>query len=158
MSDKVFVDTNVLVYFRDPLDAEKQGQAAAWMEFLWRTRTGRLSFQVLQEYYVTVTEKISPGLDPHAAREDVRSLLSWTPVPVDARCLDRAWAIQERYRITWWESLIVSAAHLAGCRYLVSEDLQHQALLGEVRIINPFMETPRSLNLDSAEGAPDNRH
>ena len=62
MSAKVFVDTNVLVYCRDASEPEKQAQTAAWMASLWEQKTGRLSFQVLQEYYVTVTAKLSPGL------------------------------------------------------------------------------------------------
>jgi predicted nucleic acid-binding protein len=60
MSAKVFVDTNVLVYCRDASEPKKQAQNSAWMAALWKQRTGRLSFQVLQEYYVTVTSKLSP--------------------------------------------------------------------------------------------------
>jgi len=79
MSDNIFVDTNVLVYSRDLSEPEKQPQALAWMNHLWSTRTGRTGFQVLQEFYVTVTQKLVPGLDQESAREDVRSLLSWGP-------------------------------------------------------------------------------
>lgn len=61
MPDLVFVDTNVLVYARDAARAEKQARAAAWMRHLWESRTGRLSFQVLQEYYVTVSAKLRPA-------------------------------------------------------------------------------------------------
>ena len=63
MSAKVFVDTNILVYCRDASEPEKQEQALAWMAGLWQTGRGRLSFQVLQEFYVTVTQKLKPGLD-----------------------------------------------------------------------------------------------
>ena len=79
MTDKVFVDTNVLVYSRDASEPPKQRQAMAWMAHLWSTQTGRLSFQVLQEFYVTVTDKLQPGLDPHNARDDVRAMLAWHP-------------------------------------------------------------------------------
>lgn len=85
MTDMVFVDTNVLVYSRDASEPQKQEQAMAWMAHLWGTRQGRLSFQVLQEFYVTVTHKLKPGLDPESARNDVRSLLAWHPLSVDAR-------------------------------------------------------------------------
>lgn len=77
MSVKVFVDTNVLVYTRDASEPRKQEQAMAWMSHLWNGRAGRLSFQVLQEFYVTVTEKLTPGMDPKSARSDIRALLAW---------------------------------------------------------------------------------
>jgi hypothetical protein len=64
----VFVDTNVLVYARDASEPEKQPQAAAWIEHLWWTRTARLSFHVLQEYYATTTRKLKPGLTPDQTR------------------------------------------------------------------------------------------
>ena len=62
MTAPLFVDTNLLVYSRDARDAAKQERAAEWLDFLWDTRRGRLSRQVLQEYYVTVTRKLQPGL------------------------------------------------------------------------------------------------
>ncbi len=64
MADRVFVDTNVL-------DARKQAAAAEWIAHLWATGEGRLSLQVLQEYYVTVTAKLDPGLPAADARDDV---------------------------------------------------------------------------------------
>ena len=57
MTGTVFVDTNVLVYSRDVSEAQKQKQAMAWMTHLWAERCGRLSYQVLNEFYVTVTQK-----------------------------------------------------------------------------------------------------
>jgi predicted nucleic acid-binding protein len=145
MNDKFFVDTNVLVYSRDISEPGKQKQALDWMTHLWETGSGRLSFQVLQEFYVTVTEKLKPGLPPTAARSDVRSLWAWDPVPLDARVLDGAWAIQDRYRLSWWDSLIVSAAQVTECRYLLTEDLQETQEFGKVKIVNPFGASPESL-------------
>ncbi len=101
MADKVFVDTNVLVYTRDASEPQKQKQAMRWMSHLWNLRTGRLSFQVLQEYYVTVTEKLDPGLTPEVARRDVRHLLLWQPIHLDAHILEGAWYLQDRYHLSW---------------------------------------------------------
>jgi predicted nucleic acid-binding protein len=84
MDDKIFVDTNVLVYARDSTEPQKQKQALAWMSYLWKTRTGRLSFQVLQEFYLTVTQKLDPGLEPERARQDVRLLFSWLSKQIPA--------------------------------------------------------------------------
>ena len=77
---KVFVDTNVLVYSRDSSEPVKQKQALAWMTFLWDKKNGRISYQVLQEFYMTVTGKLQPGLRVSTAREDVVALLAWNPL------------------------------------------------------------------------------
>jgi predicted nucleic acid-binding protein len=145
MTDKVFVDTNVLVYTRDTSEPQKQKQTMRWMSHLWNTRAGRLSFQVLQEFYVTVTERLDPGLTPEAARRDVRLLLSWQPILVDMRVLEGAWRLQERYHLSWWDVLIVSAAQVAGCHYLLTEDLKEDQELENVRVINPFHISPEAL-------------
>ncbi|MFH0811379.1 MAG: PIN domain-containing protein [Pseudomonadota bacterium] len=146
MSVKVFVDTNVLVYARDASEPRKQEQAMAWMSHLWNGRAGRLSFQVLQEFYVTVTEKLTPGMDPKSARSDIRALLAWHPIPVEKRVVEGAWLIQDRYGLSWWDALIVSAAQVADCQYLLTEDLQKNQEFNKVQVINPFHRTPASIN------------
>lgn len=145
MSAKVFVDTNVLVYSRDASEPEKQAQALEWMRALWEHRTGRLSYQVLQEYFVSVTAKLDPGLPPELARRDVRALLAWQPMPVDARILEGAWLLQDRHRLSWWDALIAAAAQVADCRYLLSEDFQEGMELGELQVVNPFRTLPEAL-------------
>jgi len=144
MAEKVFVDTNVLVYSRDASEPPKQKQAMAWMARLWNEQTGRLSFQVLNEFYVTVTNKLRPGMDPQNAREDVRFLLAWRPIPVDTRVVEGAWRIQDRHKLSWWDALIVSAAQASDCRYLLTEDLQENRNIGTVKVINPFHTPPES--------------
>ena len=134
----VFVDTNVLVYARDASDPEKQATAAAWMEHLWTSATGRLSVQVLQEYYVAVTRKLEPGLPVDEAREDVRDLVAWRPVRIDEAVLDSAWRIEDRFGLSFWDSLIVAAAQSAGCETLLTEDLRHDLEIDGLRIADPF--------------------
>ncbi len=145
MTDRVFVDTNVLVYSRDASEPPKQKQAIAWMVRLWNAQSGRLSFQVLNEFYVTVTNKLQPGMNPQSAREDVRSLLAWQPIPVDARVIEGAWHIQDLYNLSWWDALIVSAAQVDNCRYLLTEDLQENRKMGDIEVINPFRTSPESI-------------
>lgn len=145
MAAKIFVDTNVLVYSRDSSEALKQAQAAAWMSHLWYSRTGRLSYQVLQEFYITVTEKLDPGLDRENARNDIRSLLLWQPIAVDDRVFGGAWHIQDRFGLSWWDALIVSAAQASDCRYLLTEDLQEGQVFANLRIIDPFKTAPETL-------------
>jgi len=140
-----FVDTNVLVYFRDASESEKQTKAQQWLTELWRTHEGRLSFQVLNEYYVAVTQCLDPGLDNETARADVRNLMAWRPVSIDWAVIDSAWTVQDRYRFSWWDALIVATAQNAGCDYLLTEDLQHDQKLDGILIINPFIASPDAI-------------
>lgn len=108
-------------------------------------RTGRISFQVLQEYYVTVTAKLDPGLDQESARGDVRALIAWHPITIDQRVLENAWHVQDGYAISWRDALIVSAAQVAGCQYLLTEDLQEKQEFGNLLVANPFHTEPDAL-------------
>ena len=145
MSVKVFVDTNVLVYARDASEPEKQTRAADWMATLWERRAGRLSYQVLQEFYITVTMKLSPGLDKELARRDVRALRAWQPITANYRVLEGAWLLQDRFRFPWWDALIMAAAQLSECRYLLTEDFQEGFDLGNLKVIHPFHQRPDNL-------------
>lgn len=134
----VFVDTNVFLYARDAGEVNKQLPAAAWLEYVWREQIGRTSVQVLSEYYVNVTRKLSPGLAPDEAWDDVQALLTWQPQPVDDALLRRAREIELRYRLSWWDSLVVGAAQLQGCTVLLTEDLQDGGVFGGVAVRSPF--------------------
>lgn len=138
MTESVFVDTNVLVYRYDASDPVKQARADAWYLHVWRRRCGRLSFQVLQEMYATLTRKLKPGIAPSKAQRIVRALQAWQPITVDLSVLERAWNLQERHSLSWWDALIVAAAQLGACRVLLTEDLQHGQVFGGVRVIDPF--------------------
>lgn len=133
-----FVDTDVLVYARDASEPQRQPVARAWLEHLWRTGTGRLSVQVLQEYYVTVTRKLRPGLPAAEARADVEDLMAWRPLAVDADLVRAAWALEERFRLSFWDALIVAGARAAGCRFLLSGDLAAGASYDGVEVLDPF--------------------
>lgn len=141
-SERVFVDTNVLVYVRDARDREKQRRAAEWMTEVWARRTGRLSVQVLQEYYVTVTSKLSPGLTLEEARDDVEALRAWRPLALDVDVVEAAWRAQDRWGFSFWDSLIVAAAQALDCSVLLTEDLSHHQDVGNLRIVDPFVATP----------------
>ena len=108
-----------------------------WIEYLWRDRLGRLSIQVLQEFYVTVTQKLDPKLPKETARQDVRDLLSWRPIVSDAKLIADAWSAQDRHKTSWWDSLIIAASQSAGCRYLLSEDLQDGQVFDNIEVVNP---------------------
>lgn len=139
MSARVFVDTNILVYSRDASEAEKQAVALQWLAVLWRQHSGRISFQTLNEFYMTVTQRLKPGLTREEAQADIRNLLLWNPITVDNTVMENAWLIQESHRFSWWDSLILSAAQIQDCAFVLSEDLQHGQQVGNLTIINPFM-------------------
>ena len=145
MSVKIFVDTNVLVSFRDSTEGDKQILAGQWLKWLWDNRCGCLSYQVLMEYYVTVTQKLTPGLDSATARNDVMDLLTWNPLAIDSSVVHGAWKVQDRYLLSWWDALIVSAAHITGSSHLLTEDLQQGQEYFELTAINPFVVQPHDL-------------
>jgi predicted nucleic acid-binding protein len=112
------------------------------MDALWRSRRGRLSSQVLSEFYVNATQKLKPGLDRDVARADVLALSEWRPVAIDHHVFDEAWHIQDRYGLGFWDALIVGAACACGCRCVLTEDLQDGQDLAGVRVISPFRHRP----------------
>jgi predicted nucleic acid-binding protein len=138
MTAAVFVDSNVFVYARQGREPVKQPLALQWLERLWRDRLGRTSVQVVGETYVTLTRKIEPALAEAEAWEYVSALFAWEPQPVDAAVVRRARDIEQRHHLSWWDSLIVSAAQLQNCAMLLSEDLQDGAAYGSVVVRNPF--------------------
>ena len=153
MTGLVFVDTNVFVYRHDLSDPVKQELAQQWIELLVHTRTGRLSYQVLQELFVTLTRTRGASLRPSEAREIVEALATWQPIQIDLLVLQRAWAVQERYRISWWDSLIVAAAQASACRILLTEDLHDTQVFDGIRIVNPFA-SPGRRPLEILEAIP----
>jgi predicted nucleic acid-binding protein len=145
MTAPVFVDTNVLVYGRDSRVKAKQERAEEWLRFLWETRRGRLSRQVLQEYYTTVTRKLKPGLEAEEARADVRALFQWL-APVDpVTLMESAWSFQDRFSVSFWDALIVGAAESLGCTAVLTEDLPTGQDLDGIEIISPFQSSPSDL-------------
>ena len=144
MTGPVFVDTNVLAYRHDAADASKQARAEDWITCIIELRAGRLSFQVLQELYATLTRKLRPSLEPPEARDIVDLLASWNPLTVDLALMKNAWALQDRYSLSWWDALIVAAAQASDCRVLLTEDLQHGQSFGRVRVIDPFAAPERT--------------
>lgn len=143
MTAPVFVDTNVLIYAVDEGNPKKHAAAIEWEEELWKSGRGRISFQVLQEFYAKVSSKWPPARQK--AQAEVRNLLAWRPVAVDGDLLQLAWKVQERYRFSFWDALIVAAAKAASCRYLLTEDLHADQDLDGLIVIDPFRYDPTTL-------------
>ena len=138
MTGTVFVDTNVFVYSRDAREAEKMARARQWLEYLWREQLGRTSVQVLTEYYNVMTRKMRPAVPPQRAWDSVDALFVWNPQAADKALLERGRSVEERHKLSWWDSLVVAAAQLQACSVLLTEDLQHRCTYGAVTVLDPF--------------------
>lgn len=159
MTALVFVDANVFLYSRDPSDRAKQARAKEWLASLWREGRGRTSMQVLSEVYVNLQRKLATRVPPEAAWDDVAALFAWRPLQIDETLMKRGREIQRRWRLSWWDSLVVAAAQLQDCAVLLTEDLQDGLVLGDVTVRSPFT---LSVNEPSAayvaRPAADSRH
>ena len=138
MTGTIFVDANVFLYANDEGDPAKMPRAHAWVDHLWDNGLGRTSMQVLSEYYVNLKRKAGASLPPDEAWLRIARLLQWKPQPVDGPLLLRAREIERRWRLSWWDSMIVAAAQLQGCAILLTEDLQDGVLYGGVTVRSPF--------------------
>ena len=142
MSALVFVDTSVHLRAKDARDTEKQIRATEWLTWCWTQRTGRISTQVLNEFYNNAISKFRTVVTAEKAREQVRMLRLWQPPHLDTYTVDGAWVMQDRFKLSYWDALIMSSAQQQGCRYLLSEDMQHLQQSDTVQVINPFLMTP----------------
>jgi predicted nucleic acid-binding protein len=142
----VFVDSNVLIYSEDGRDPVKKARALEWLEALWVRQAGRLSTQALNEFYVNSTRKIQPPLPQGEARAKIRRFQAWDPLMIDHAVIETAWAVEARYQLHFWDSLIVAAAQHQDCKLLLSEDLADGQSYGMVKVINPFANSPELLD------------
>lgn len=138
MSDKIFVDTNILVYAHDMDTGDRHARASAIIESLWEAETGVTSTQVLQEFYVTVTRKIKYPLKPAQTREIILNYLSW-PIQVnDPEMTIRASEIGEKHNLSFWDALIIAAALQLQAKKIITEDLNPGQIIEGILIENPF--------------------
>ncbi|MEI9475639.1 MAG: PIN domain-containing protein [Deltaproteobacteria bacterium] len=137
---RFFVDTNLLVYAYDSSAGRKRKVSSEILSLLWQHRTGILSTQVLEEFFVSLTQKVRNPILPETAREIVSDLLRWPLVVNDGKNILRAIDFQVKYHFSFWDSLIVQAAVTSRSQYLLSEDLQDGQVIESVTILNPFLE------------------
>ena len=133
-----FVDTNILVYAYDTADAAKQRIASEALTALWHTRTGAVSTQVLQEFYVVATAPHKRAMPPAEARELVELYSAWPLVLIEPLLILNAARLHERSSVSFWDALIVEAARVAGATRILSEDLLGGGTIDGLEIVDPF--------------------
>jgi predicted nucleic acid-binding protein len=138
MSDRYFVDTNILMYAHDASAGAKHERAQALVEQLWRNRTGVVSTQVLQELSVNMRQKTGRPLDAKVTREIIADYLTWQVVVNGGEAILEALDLEARFQISFWDALVVHAAQMSGAEVLYSEDLSDGQVYGSVRVVNPL--------------------
>jgi predicted nucleic acid-binding protein len=138
MSDKYFVDTNILMYAHDKAAGAKHERARALVEELWRDRTGVVSTQVLQELAVNLRKKARKPLDAKATREVIADYLTWQVIVNGGDSILGALDLEERYQVSFWDALVLYAAHASGAEVLYSEDLADGQTYGSLHVVNPL--------------------
>ncbi len=138
MSVRAFVDTNILVYAHDSGAGERHSAALTLLAGLWESRTGILSTQVLQEFYVNVHKRARHPMTRDEVRHTLDDYMAWEIVVNDEQSIREAIVLEERYKLSFWDALIVQAANSSGADVLYSEDLSHGHVYGAVELVNPF--------------------
>jgi predicted nucleic acid-binding protein len=139
MNDKCFVDTNILVYAYNADEKEKHARASALIKELWDQKTGVLSLQVLQEFYVTVTQKIEKPIGSDETKKIVEDYIAaWEIVEPTTRTLLVAIEARDKYQLHFWDAMIFAAAREARAKVVYTEDFQHGREIESIRFMNPF--------------------
>lgn len=136
MSARSFLDTNVLVYTDDHDEPGKQRLAILLIERCRKERSGVVSTQVLQEYYVAATRKL--GVSPEIARRKVQLFANFSVIKPDVEQILAAVDLHRLHSISFWDALILGSAREGGCAVVYTEDLHDGWNIDGVRVINPF--------------------
>ncbi len=139
MSDKYFVDTNILVYAHDRSTGIKHQRAQALIERLWNSGEGVLSTQVLQELCINLRRKAANPLPVEEVRRLIREYSTWEVVTNTPESVLGALEIETRYKTSFWDALILQAAEDAEASVLYSEDLATGQRYGAIEVVNPLI-------------------
>ncbi len=136
MNDKIFFDTNVLVYMQSGFDTSKTNICRQLFERNATDNLIVLSTQILQEFFITMTRKL--GHDPITVKDIIILFAEFEIVTNTQHLIFQAIDISVLHKLSFWDSLVVSAAAAANCKTIYSEDMNHGQMIRGVEIINPF--------------------
>lgn len=134
-----FVDTNVVAYAYDAASEVKRAAARPLIQELWESRRGCVSIQVLQELFVILTRRLAQPLEVETAQRATRTMSHWVVHSPSVEDVDAAIRLHERYRISFWDAMIVQSAVQLGCDVLYSEDMNAGQRYDGVLVVNPFV-------------------
>lgn len=141
MSNRVLMDTNVLVYAYDRSEPEKQRRALKVLDRLAMSGAGAISTQVLAEFFVAITRKIVAPLSPAEAYDRVKNYLqSWTVLDVTGMIVLEAARGVRDHQFNFWDAQIWATARLNQIPVVFSEDFNVGQVTEGVRFVNPFVE------------------
>jgi len=138
MSDRYFLDTNILVYAYDSHEPTKQDRAQSLLLEGMDREAAVVSTQVLGEFFNVVTRRIPQPLTADAAQRIIEHFSIMTVVEIDVPMIHRAIEGHRSYQLSYWDALIVAAAERAACAQILSEDLNEGQSYHGVRVANPF--------------------
>jgi predicted nucleic acid-binding protein len=139
MNGKVFLDTNIFVYCFDPTAPAKHEVANRLVQDALLSREGVVSYQVVQEFFNVALRKFTqPMTAADAQRYLVTVFRPMLAVHSSPSLISEGLRIHDRYKLGWYDSLIIAAAIEANCTSICSEDMQHDLRIGDLRIVNPF--------------------
>ena len=136
--DLQFVDTNILIYAHDHSAGDKRTRAYDLIRALWQSGEGCLSIQVLQEFYVNVTQKVVKPLTPDVAAQIIADLAVWQVHRPGVEDVLDAIRLQDRYQTSFWDAMIIASAIQLGCLTIWSEDLNTGQVYDTVTVASPF--------------------
>ena len=139
MPDKYFVDTNILIYAHDRAAGAKHDRALQLIERLWTSGEGVLSTQVLQELCINLRRRVAHPPSTDELRQMLQDYLSWEVVVNKPESVLQALEIELRYKISFWDALVLQAAEDSGATILYSEDLSAGQHYGSVQVVNPLV-------------------
>ena len=139
MNDKFFLDTNIFAYMFDARAAQKAEKARRLIKQAVSTRKGVVSQQVVQEFFNLAFRKFQPAMTLAEAEEYLSTVFQPLLIVQSVQTYKEALQLHSRYRLPWYDSLIVAAARESGCEILYTEDFQHEQRFGDLRVKNPFL-------------------
>ncbi len=134
-----FVATNIFVYAYNRTDKEKYFRARNLVMDLWEQGQGCLSIQVLQEFYVTITQEVPNPVSPETAVQIVSYLGRWKLHVPEVTDVLEAVNVQQKNKLSFWDALVICSAKNLNCDILWTEDLYHGQSYEGVEVVNPFL-------------------
>lgn len=143
-TNRFFIDTNILLYAIDQRNAEKSEMARRLIDGLSSREAIVISPQVINEYCNVIRAKFR-HIPIAEVQTMIKSMESWCTAETSAATALAALDLQTQMHVRFYDAVLLASARAARCTHFLSEDLQHDRLIGDMRILNPFMIAPDAI-------------